>query len=120
MVYSSNKIDEMNGNSRYDINIRSVIAFREIGLGLSAIEIFCGHMNFPPPMRNATYTEIVQEVQTAYVSTAKDSIRLLLKQDLKSTLQNLTVLLILMLLSMVRGNEEVMPHSMALSLRLNV
>ena len=73
MVYSSNKIDEMNGNSRYDINVPSVIAFREIGLGLSAIEIFCCHMNFPPPMRNATYTEIVEEVQTAYVSTAKDS-----------------------------------------------
>ena len=63
----------MNGNSRHGINIRSVIAFREIGLGISAMEVFCSHMNFPPSMRNVTYSEIIQQVQTAYVSTAKDS-----------------------------------------------
>ena len=55
MVYSSNQINEMNRNSRYDINVRSVIAFGEIGLGLSAMEVFCSHMNFPPPMKNVTY-----------------------------------------------------------------
>ena len=30
-------------------------------------------MNFPSPMRNVTYSEIIQQVQTAYVATAKDS-----------------------------------------------
>ena len=38
----------------FDVNIRFVIAFREIGKGHSAVKPFCGYMNMVPQMANAT------------------------------------------------------------------
>ena len=44
-IFSSKRIDETNNKSRFDVNLRTVIAFCEIGKGLSAIERYCSHMN---------------------------------------------------------------------------
>ena len=38
------------GKQLYDINLRSIVAFREIGRGHSAMEKFCGVMNMQTPM----------------------------------------------------------------------
>ena len=72
-TFSSKRVDENNNKSRFDINIRTVIAFREIGKGLTAIESFCTHMNMPPPMRNVAYTEIINTINPVYVVTAEES-----------------------------------------------
>ena len=66
-------MDKNNERSRFDVNIRSVIAFREIGKGLTSIETFCFHMNMPPPMSRLTYAEIVNTVHPIYVEAAEES-----------------------------------------------
>ena len=69
---SSKRVDENNKKSRLDINICTVIAFREIGKGMTAMESFCSHMNIPPPMRNVAYTEIINTVNP-HVVTVEES-----------------------------------------------
>ena len=59
--------------SRFDVNLRTVIAFREIGNGLSAIERYCSHMNMPPPMTNFTYAELLGILHPLYVTAAEES-----------------------------------------------
>ena len=38
------------GRKKFDINVRTVAAFREIGKGHTAIETVCGFLNMCPPM----------------------------------------------------------------------
>ena len=55
VVIEHNVDDEMgSGNVPYDVNLRTAVAFREIGRGHTAIETFCGFMNMPPPMTSNT------------------------------------------------------------------
>ena len=53
----SNSIDKHIGSGKvpYDVNLRTVVAFREIGRGHTAIETIGGFMNMPPPMTSKTY-----------------------------------------------------------------
>ena len=39
--YQSSKLNSKNGRKFYDVNIQSVIAFREIGKSLEGISLFC-------------------------------------------------------------------------------
>ena len=64
------KTDE---SSRYDVNVRSIIAFREIGRGLSHIETFNQIMNMPPPYTHSTYDDMVKDVLPGYVAAMDDS-----------------------------------------------
>ena len=73
IVFSSPRVDKNNERSRFDVNIRSVIAFREIGKGLMSIETFCSHMNMPPPMSRLSYSEIVNSLHPIYVEAAEES-----------------------------------------------
>ena len=45
-----------------DINIRSVIAFWEIGKWYAALESFCYIMNMSPPMTRNNYDKLVYEL----------------------------------------------------------
>ena len=71
-IFSSKRIDETNNKSRFDVNLRTVIAFREIGKGLSAIERYCSHMNMPPPMTNFTYAELLSILRALYVTAVEE------------------------------------------------
>ena len=42
------------GSKPFDVNLRTLLAFREIGKGHAGRETFCGCMNMPPPMTELT------------------------------------------------------------------
>jgi len=64
------------GRKPYDVNIRSAIAFREMGRGHSAIEKFCGVMNMPPPMNSFSFEKTVRNVlHKNYLATAEESMK---------------------------------------------
>ena len=53
-LYSSREIEQNNtpGRNPFDINVRTIMVFREIGKGYSALETFCGITNMPAPPMN--------------------------------------------------------------------
>ena len=59
--------------SRYDVNIRSIIAFREIGRGLSHIETCHRIMNMSTPYSHSTYYDTVKDVLPHYIGTMNES-----------------------------------------------
>ena len=58
--------------SRYDVNIRSIIAFGEILRGLSHIEIFHRIMNMSPPDSHSTYDDTMKDVLPHYIATMNE------------------------------------------------
>ena len=66
-VSTSNFVDKTtvaSGKVPYDINIRTILTFREIGNGHTAVETFCGLMNMHPPM---TYHETIANMHPVYI-----------------------------------------------------
>ena len=59
--------------SRYDVNIRSIVAFREIGRGLSHIETFHRIVNMSPSYSHSTYDHTVKDVFPHYIATMNES-----------------------------------------------
>ena len=55
--------------SRYDVNIRSIIAFGEIRRGLSHIETFHRIMNMSRPYSHPTYDDTTNDVLPHYIAT---------------------------------------------------
>ena len=54
------------GRPFYDINLRTVIAFREIGKGYESMKNFCAIMNMPKPMTRCSYDKCIDEIHWAY------------------------------------------------------
>ena len=63
------KTDE---SSRYDVNVRPIISFREIGRGLSHIETFNRIMNMTTPYTHSTYDDMVKDVLPGYVCSCHE------------------------------------------------
>ena len=61
------------GQKAFDVNVRTVITFRELGRGFSAIETFCRCMNMPPPMNQSGYDKTVTNLYPCYKAAANDS-----------------------------------------------
>ena len=59
-LYSSREIEQnsLPGHNPFDINIKIIMAFREIEKGYSALEIFCGIMNMPAPMNVKAFNQM--------------------------------------------------------------
>ena len=59
-LYLSREIEQNNtpGRNQFDINIRTIRAFREIRKGCSALETFFGIMNMPAPMNVKAFHEM--------------------------------------------------------------
>ena len=76
-VMSSSKSVESveRGAKSYEINVRSCIAFREIGRGFKNMESFMKVMNSPPPMDSKTYRKIYDKLHGAYTESAKESMK---------------------------------------------
>ena len=72
---SSRVVNSKRGQPSYEINNMSVIAFRENGLGHSAMENFCGMMNMPPPMTKAAYQKSMSKIADVYKHVAADSMK---------------------------------------------
>ena len=74
-TYTSNRVSKNNksGPDPFDVNARSVIAFREIGKGHTAMETFFGYMNCVPPMAYPTYREMNKDIALCYSDVATDS-----------------------------------------------
>ena len=70
-TYSSFKASST--SSRYDVNLRSVIAFREIGRGHQHIQTFNRIMNMLPPFSHSNYDETVKELLPNYLNEMKKS-----------------------------------------------
>lgn len=62
------------GQKCFDINIRSVLAFREIGRGYSSIKDFCKFMNMPPPMDKKSYRKSFTRLYRAYTKASRNSL----------------------------------------------
>jgi len=54
------------GAKSFDINNRSIIAFREIGRGHRSMEIFSSLMNLPPPLSATAYKNCIGTVYNSY------------------------------------------------------
>ena len=72
-----------------EINMRGVMAFREIGRGLKAKKTFTSVMNMPPTMAQSSFTSINSKLAEAYCETATEScsnaaqeVRSLLKENI--------------------------------------
>ena len=69
-VATSNFIDKHIGSGKvpYDVNLRTVVAFREIRRGHT-------DMNMPPPMTSKTYQETMGYVHPSYIEAANMSMK---------------------------------------------
>ena len=67
------KLSPTHGRKGYDINRRTIIAFRENGIGYSGIESFCRCMNMPKPMSKTTFDDVSCLIHNAYVQTSHES-----------------------------------------------
>ena len=62
------------GPKSYEINLRSCIAFREIGRGFRSMEFFMTVINSPQPMDSKSYRNIYKKkLLVAYTESAQDS-----------------------------------------------
>ena len=59
------------GQMPFDINARSMISFREIGNGHSAMEKVFGLMNFVPIMNFDSYIEVTADIACSYSNVAR-------------------------------------------------
>lgn len=57
----------------FDINFRSIIAFREIGKGHEAMVRFSAVMNMPPPMSKSTFQSNLGVIYNSYLKVANGS-----------------------------------------------
>lgn len=71
---SLNEVLRTANYNSFDINTRSLIAFREIGSGLYDMRKFCGIMNIPPPIKEVNYYKQLDNVSIAYEHAANVSI----------------------------------------------
>ena len=70
------KIDSKNpGVNVAALNVQSVMAFREIGCGFTAMKTFCNVMNMESPMSLRTFQTTNTKLQDAYESAAKKSMQ---------------------------------------------
>ena len=72
-AYTSKQVthEGVRGQMPFDINVRSMISFREIGKGHSAMERVFGLMNFVPIMNFDSYNEVSANVACSYSNVAQ-------------------------------------------------
>ena len=75
--YTSKTVNESEsrGLKPFEVNTRSVYAFRNIGVGHKGIERFCGLMNIPQPITVVAYNKISDNITTAAEEVAVKSMK---------------------------------------------
>ena len=61
------------GQKTQEVNIRSMIAFREFGKGHEAMKLYATMMNMPPPMCLKSYNNLNTNLRTVYENVAVQS-----------------------------------------------
>ena len=61
------------GRKGYEINRRTIVAFRENSQGYAGMNTFCRWMNMPLPMAETTFHDINSCIHNAYVETSHES-----------------------------------------------
>ena len=61
------------GRSAFDVNIRSVLSFREIGIGFHGVQTFTAFMNILQPMTKKQYNKVNEKLHEAYKDEAMES-----------------------------------------------
>ena len=84
----------------FDINLRSIIAFRENGKGHTGLESVCSYLNLVPPTNKNAYNKLLLTAKSSYkktaeicMKTAADEVRFLVaveKHDTVSENSNIT------------------------------
>ena len=62
-------------HNRFDVNVRSIIAFREIGRGMTHIERFNRVMNMCPPFSHSNYDEMVKNISSGNMEAMIESMQ---------------------------------------------
>jgi hypothetical protein len=75
--YSSPSINQSSkpGLNPYEINLRAVMAFREIGRGREAMSTFTAIMNMPPPLTNHSYDITNNKLHKVYKEISSQSMK---------------------------------------------
>ena len=68
-------LDNNKIGKQYDINIHSIMAFRETGKGYAALESFYYKINISPSMTKNNYDTILDNLHEPYVLTGKESMQ---------------------------------------------
>ena len=88
--YSSPSINQSSkpGLNPYEINLRAVMAFREIGRGREAMATFTAIMNMPPPLTNHSYDitnnklhKVCKEISSQSMKAAVSELREMLNAN---------------------------------------
>ena len=72
---TSRVIKDKTGHPTYEINLTSIIAFRECGVGYDGIKNFCGVVNMPPPMNKTAFQKSSKSIHNVYSETADLSMK---------------------------------------------
>ena len=56
-----------------DINRRSIVTIRSVGLGLSSLRKCCAHLELPPPVQKHSYQLILRKLHSAVTEEAEKS-----------------------------------------------
>lgn len=72
-------------NNVSEINRRIVYAMRCLGQDLTSIQLFCGLMDLPPPVKQTTYALIVNRILSASKLVAKQSMKRAVEDEIKLT-----------------------------------
>ena len=75
------KAKEKCGLLNHSMNRRIALAMRYIGCGLTALRIFCGIMNLPPPVAKSSYDKIKTCINEATVAVQGESMGEAAKQE---------------------------------------
>ena len=70
------KSSNSQGRKSYEVNRRTLVAFRENVLGFNGTKTFCCFRNMPELMAQTNYNEINSELHNAYVGTAQESMEI--------------------------------------------
>ena len=75
ILSSSKTVDsKLGGQKGYEINLRTYVAFREIGRGYKSMCAFFKLMNSPPPMDSKSYRKLFTKLYRVYRESASYSI----------------------------------------------
>ena len=62
-------------HNRFDVNLRSIVAFREIGRGLHDIDRFNRVMNMCPPYSHSNYDDMINDISSGYTVAMNNSMQ---------------------------------------------
>ena len=74
--FTSKNIEKPNHSYKFpfEVNVRVVIAFKEIVKGYSGLEIVCGLMNMPSPIHVNAYNNVVSDITNSCLKIGQNSI----------------------------------------------